>query len=469
MGMRRVDSRGFVLLLLLSCLVPAWGQHQPMAPQARQESATDLEKEFGEDKAGPASPLQWRGSIWNKFTHDTATESPLEDDLSNHFEAQFEIQYALHRQVSIVLAFEANSFAYGNNTADLSHDGEINLYNAYVHLTFPHVNVRLGQQIVTWGKIDEVSPLDNVNPEDFRDGFVRPRAERKLPIPMMHVEFTHDVYTVQGIFIPFFVGHKIDLRGTDWAFFDHLDRDIGPFGVRQDTPPGDLRSSEGGLRFSGKFKALDYAMSYLYAHEDFPTLRSLIAPPALPLPARTPTWRDLGRFAQFTGQTIQLEHRRQHIVGLEFETTIGSFGLRGDVAYFHKRSFFTHTLQAIQRPVWQYAVGIDYSGPNNLYLNVQFSQSVIQDYDNATLFFDELTSELYGKISHDVWRDVALALRYFYNITSNSFYVHPHVVFKFWQNTHVEIGADLLDGPKDTPVGLFRNNDQIYGILKIFF
>jgi hypothetical protein len=115
-------------------------------------------------------------------------------------------------------------------------------------------------------------------------------------------------------------------------------------------------------------------------------------------------------------------------------------------------------------------VGVDYNGPYNFYANFQFSQTVILAYDKTILFFDELTHEFNGQLSRDFFNnDIKLALRYFYNITNNSFYVNPYVVFQRWQNVHIELGGDLLDGPRDAVVGIFRNNDQGYITLRVNF
>jgi hypothetical protein len=62
-------------------------------------------------------------------------------------------------------------------------DKKVRPYNIYVNLAYEHVNFRLGNQIVRWGKADEISPLDVVNPEDLSLGFTRTRPTEKSPCP----------------------------------------------------------------------------------------------------------------------------------------------------------------------------------------------------------------------------------------------------------------------------------------------
>jgi len=433
---------------------PAVEQERDLAPAPKdieQErlTDTDFEKPFGEEEK---SPFSYSGKIWNKLAHDLRKDNSFEDQYYNHLEVQFGTKYALSQTIQFVLALRANYFAFGNGE-DLHHDGDVRLYNAYVNLAFSDINLRVGNQIVTWGKADEVSPLDNINPEDLRDGFTRRRGERKLPIPMVNLELSRDVYKLQALYIPFFECSKIDISGSDWALFDHIDQLVGRFDVTEDKPAKRLKNGEVGLRFAGKVRALDYAFSYLYTWQDLPSPAAITFQSTLP----------------FTAQA-RLAHPRQHIFGGELETVVESFGLRGDVAYVDKRGFLAKNLQTVTKPVFEYVVGIDYNGPNNFYTNFQFSQSLIQDYDKSILFFDELTTGINGQVSKEFFNNnLKLVLRYFYIINNNSFYLNPYIVWQYWQNVYIELGVDYIDGPRDTTLGFFRDNTQGYAIVRLSF
>ena len=439
-----------------------------MTGQPLSFSKTDksLEEEFGERAL---SAFTLRGQVWNRFAQDTKEKNRFEDDRYDHLEVQLEGKYVLNQTLQFILAIKANYLAYNHNS-DWHHDGEVSLSNAYVNLALSNINVKVGNQVVIWGKADEISPLDNLNPEDMRDGFVRRRVERKIPIPMVNVEWSQDIYKLQGVFLPFFKRAKLDLRGTDWAFFDHIHDEIGAFAVVEEQPPKTLGNSEVGVRFAGKVRALDYAVSYLHTRADLPAVDSLITPPRFQLTMPHPTVRDLALFAQATGQTIRLTHHRQDVFGIEFETVLGSIGVRGDMAYIADKRFLTRALRAIHRPVFQYVVGADYNGPSNLYVNFQFSQSVIQDYEKTILSLTKLTNEFYGTISKELFaNNLKVALRVFYNIMRASYYYNPYVVVQHWPNANIELGGDFLGGPRDTVPGFFRDNDQVYATLKVFF
>ena len=239
-----------------------------------------------------------------------------------------------------------------------------------------------------------MSPLDIINPEDLRDGFVRDRQERKLPIPMLDLKLYKDVYKLEALFIPFFEKSELDLLGRDWAYFDHYVEEIGDFSVIEEEPSNTFRNSEAGLRFSGTVRNLDYAFSYFYTRDDLPSVDSLVLPPGVSIDPDAATLKGLAEFSFLTRQPIQLRYIRQNVSGLELETTWRDFGIRGEAAYINKKPFMTDQLESIKRAVFHYVLGVDYSGLGGFYCNLQFSQEIIRDYEEGILFLDEVTNRV---------------------------------------------------------------------------
>ncbi|MCK4485554.1 MAG: hypothetical protein KAU38_02195, partial [Desulfobacterales bacterium] len=393
----------------------------------------------------------------------------FEDDACNHIEVQLEAKYVPNERVHAVLSVDADYYAYENN-GDWDYDDDISIYNAYINLSGSSFNLKVGNQMVKWGKTDEISPLDNINPEDFRDGFVRSREERKMPIPMVNVELYKGLYKLQGLFIPFFEKSELDIHGRDWAFFDHFEQEIGTFEVKEEDYPNTFSNSEAGARFSGTIANLDYAFSYFYTRDDLPSIDSLTVPSGFPLSFTSATLKDLAEFARTTNQPIVLKHERQSITGFEFETTWGDFGLRGDLAYIYQGTFMTNELQSIRKPVFEYVLGADYNGPGSFYFNLQFSQAIVLNYDDRILFSDEITNTVYGEITKGILDDnLELGFRYYYSITGEDYYYSPNILLKYWENVTFELGAEIVGGPDDTILGLFQENDQVYGILEVHF
>ena len=444
-------------------------------PLRELESSPDIPSSKGESAARPWTEnsirdrLELQGKVWNKFAYDTEEDNPFEDEFSNHIKLRLGARYFFDENLYSIFSFDIDHFVY-HEGGGRDYDHSFRFYDAFVNWSGPHFNLRVGNQIVRWGKTDGYSPLDNVNPEDLRDGLASRREERKIAIPMMNVELYQGTYGLQLIYILYFVRSDYDLFGTDWAVFDHYREQLGPFEVVEEKPPKNFENGEVGVRFSGIVRNLDYAISYLHSHEDIPSVISPGIPAGFPPTVSSASIRDLATLAAAAGEPIHLQHDYQDTFGLSFETTFHDFGVRGDFAYFYRTSFLTDRLKRIKKPLFQYVLGVDYAGPWATYFNLQFSQSVVQNYDNDIITAAEVTNAFNGTVSKEFLNGrLKPELRFFYDITEGASLLNPKLIIAYWDLFTLELGAEFYDGPEDTLLGLFRDNDEFYTILEIKF
>lgn len=445
---------------------PSFGQADPFG----EKSEGGAQKAPWEEGASERlSPFRLSGEFRNLLAYDLKEDKGFEDDLYNRADLRLEGKYVFTPDVHAVLGLDINHFGYRNGD-EWDGDVDVRLWNAYLAVAGSSYNLKVGNQIVKWGKADEVGPLDVVNPEDFRDGVIRPRSGRKVPVPMVNLELYSGMYKLQGLFVPFFKESDIDIKGRNWALFDHFEKEIGEFATEEEDYPNSLRNSGAGLRFSGTVSNLDYGFSYIRNRDSLPSIGSLTVPAGFPLPVTSESIKDLARFSHVTGQPLRLKYDRRHLAGIDFETTLGDFGLRGEFAYISNKSFLTNELENISKPVIAYVLGVDYNGPGSFYANLQFSQTLILDYDDRILFSDKRDNVINGKITKGILDDnVELSFRYLYGITHGDYYYNPAVVLKFWQNVSLEVGAEFVDGPEDTLLGVFQDNDELYAVLQWYF
>jgi len=398
------------------------------------------------------------GEVSNKFAHDVNEDNNSEHDMMNH--AQLRVGTSLEHddRLRAALFAKINYFSYGND-GTWDEDSDIRLDDAYLNFRGDGFNMKLGDQIIRWGKTDAYSPLDNLNPEDLRDDLSGRREDRKFPIPMAGLEIYADNFTIAGVFIPFFVKSKYDLWGTDWAVLGRID---GMTTIEED-PSDSLKNSEGGVRLSGITGNLDWAFSWLHTREDLPTPDSLTVPAGFPLPAGNPTTSQLADFSNATGQPVVLIHDRQNIFGFEFETTLHSFGVRGDIAYIDHTSYFTRDLQRIRKPMVQIMAGVDYSGVNDWYANVQILLSQILDYESRIIWAKETTQGVNGTLWKEFFNgDFRMECRYYYDLSGDATVLNPKFRLSFWKPVIFEIGGEWFDGSDKTVPGRYRYNDQVY-------
>jgi hypothetical protein len=184
--------------------------------------------------------------------------------------------------------------------------------DAYMEFRGTTFDVRAGMSRIVWGRLDEFQPTDVVNPLDLSRFVFEGRSEARLPIALVRGRvFLPRSSTLEGIVAPVF------RRGR----FDQLEEDTSPFRL---SPPGEIERDEpgtswsnlqGGARLASTTGRVDWAVSAWRGFEHFPTYV-----PALARVEGAP--RYLAVFPRFT------------MVGVDFETVRGPWGLRGELAWF---------------------------------------------------------------------------------------------------------------------------------------
>lgn len=456
------NGRALLCFLLSAGFATAWGGYsldgrkKRPASEPRWEGGPTPRYTLGRSGPPRAFPVKLAGKVTNRFNWDTARDSPLEDRHFTFTDAQIEATYRPSDRFQAV-------------AGEWIQEGKARPYNIYANFTSDHLGLRIGNQIVRWGKSDEQSPLDNLNPEDLRLGLTRDRADRKIPVPMAKLDVHSDAVSVQGIYIPYFTPSEIQLYGSDWALFGHLERRYGPLPVALEERPKTLRDAAGGVKISGSLWRVDLAFSYLSRYRDLPTLRGFaVAPP--PSPGRSPTLEDMVQWAVVSGQKIRLRYVREEVWGAEFETVLGDLGLRGDVAYVSSQSYISAALTEVRKPELRYLVGVDYNGPAKSYLNVAVQQIFIQNFDPTLAPLHPRTTQLSGELRFEMFGGhVRPTFRGFYDFADKSYYQNPAVTVYYIPNVTLETGVDLYGGPPSSAAGFYDAADQAYLTIRFFF
>lgn len=326
-----------------------------------------------------------------------------------------------------------------------SDDYDLELFEGYVHHATSDWELRLGRQLVRWGKTDQISPVDNLNPQDLREFFIPDLEDRKIPNWMARARvFPGDAgplsaIALEAVFIPFFEENKFDWTGNTWALLGVEDTGLR---IEEDDPKG-LDNSDYGLRAAATVAGWDLAISWLQATEKSPTLT-------------------LNPFHP-KGPTLEAEYGRQNIYGFEFETTLDKFGFRGEAAYYDRQNFNTEDFDPATSPMSHWIVGLDYIGEADWYMNVQLSHQHIFEHDEDVLFLERDNFHLTGEINKEFWRgNTMIKLRYAANLQDGGSLLTPETILTYFENLELSLGANLFFGPKDSFFGRYRDNDQAF-------
>jgi hypothetical protein len=452
---------------------------------------------FGDpDDSPPAPPTPARtqttsmgGSLEGRATRDLRDKSPSDHDQSYRGIGQLYLDWQpLARQpqpqrtLRLYLSGEADYLYMGRDHAN--EDFDLDLFEAYVFYGQGPFELQTGKQIVRWGKADQVSPVDNLNPQDLRELITWPTEERKLPVWMVRARWFFEKVTLEGVFLPVFEPSDIEFFDSDWAIYrqvrDEIRRaplspDLQSYllsrGVNRNKPARTLRNSEWGGRITGTYGGWDLGVSFLYTREDMPHTASFpIKNIRLPGTFSGDALLAALDEAILTDEHIEVVYPRQKIYGIEFETTVGIFGLRGESAWFDQATFLRDDLTSTTKPVLHSIAGIDYTGVAGWYTNVQLAHRYIHSFEDSILFFKRHNVSLLGEVSRTALRGrLEAAFKYNLDLHDGGYFLEPSVTAKFINRLDVTLGLHIFGGDDDTFLGYYDDNDQVFLLAKYHF
>lgn len=187
----------------------------------------------------------------------------------------------------------------------------------FAELTYSHVALRLGFSRVVWGRLDEFQPTDVVNPLDLTRFLLDGRTEARLSVPIVSARvFLPKETTIEAIAVPAFVPGRFDQLGERTSPFNV---GLPPSAVvRREEPattPGNL---QGGVRLTSTVRRVDWGVSTFRGFRSFPVAIG----PARGAPPMIQAGGYVETFPRFT------------MIGGDFETVHGKWGLRGEAAAF---------------------------------------------------------------------------------------------------------------------------------------
>ncbi len=432
------------------------------------------------DETSPQKKSDWKpaGSFLVRTSIDTKNDQPNENQTSLKTRAILKLEY----KNSFLISGISDYLYFGSNNRTDDHD--LDLFETYFKTSFSKFDLSIGKQIKRWGKTDQISPIDTLNPENITEFVIPSYEERKIPIWMADLTFKQDHFFIESIFIPFFEPAKFDYFGTDWAHFSHIKSDLNDsnlpnalksyfnaISVDEDEPARDADGFEYAARFGGTVHNIDVGFTYHYAFEDLPTIQRF---PIKNLALENPNSIDglLSHLDQLilTNEAIDATFLRTHIFGFEFETTVNKVGFRGEAVFKENESYLTQSFTSVRNPTAFWIVGMDYTTLNEWYFNLQFGHQHIFQFDPSTLFFEKDNYSLIGEINRDLFFDwLKGTIQYTYIINDSSYYISPRVTYSYIDNWQFLLGANLFEGSSDTIFGRYNRNDQLFFSVKFKF
>ncbi|MFH1128866.1 MAG: DUF1302 family protein [Candidatus Omnitrophota bacterium] len=343
---------------------------------------------------------------------------------------------------------------YFDNSADgfKRKESRFEPWEIYLDYYGDKLNLRVGQQLMRWGKSDEVNPTDVFSPEDLSEFFNEvERAKRKLPVFAVKTDAYFKNYSLETFWLPFFRKTRLDAAGNDWEpYLFRYYRSLGLRFLDDHGPSKRVEHSSFAAKIKREGENSDLSLSYSYHYAETPALE--INPLLLEVSSIYP---------------------RQHTIGSDFETVIGKFGLRTEGALTTKTPFLSYDPQVpstiLYKNALNYIIGADYTLPSDLYINLQYTQQYIFNY-SKDLATQQSEDSIVWRISQNLRHEtIVLKTTGRYFLSTKDLLFEASLLYKFTDNFNLTTGLYLFDGQDNGTFGQYKKNDQLFARLKYSF
>jgi hypothetical protein len=293
------------------------------------------------------------------------------------------------------------------------------LRDAYVSGRTGSVLWKVGNQLISWGSMDILSPADIIAPQDNRRGIFADNEQSRIAIPAVNATWVHDRLAWQFLVLPFFVANQQALYGSDFAplrqgsplndelpidllvssFDPSIEDDING-ALRQTRRPEELaRNVQPATRFTSSYGGMDVSAGYFYGFDRVPTL------------AVADSLIDFGRFAAerdgdlaIDGDTlsaigpllddvqndvtlVDAGYERSHFVTLDGVRYLGPIGVRWEGAYSPSRTAYVTGPASVRRPWASGAIGLSYESEDKIVVTAEAGYTAFRRHDSDPDYF----------------------------------------------------------------------------------
>jgi hypothetical protein len=211
------------------------------------------------------------------------------------------------------------------------------------------LDLKLGRQIVVWGKSDNIRVTDVLNPLDLREPGLTDIEDLRLPVTMTRLDYYIGKWSLTGIALHEIRFNKNPEYGSDFypatAPLPH-----------EAVPSHSLENTEYALAAGGIFSGWDIAFYFADIFNDLPHMET-----------KTNTGN------------LELKHARYLMAGSAFNAALGNWLVKAEVAYFHGIEFFNAPKEEYSRV--DALVGFEYSGFKDTTVSIEAVNRHLNNFD----------------------------------------------------------------------------------------
>ena len=412
---------------------------------------------FGDDlpdskkSAVPPTP-SWRGFIQGEVARayrdpEHWSKGRLRLELNRRGQFSENVKWVIGGRIDYDAAYDRSNFYPPEVRDDQRY--EFMWRENYLDVTAGEWELRFGRQHVVWGEMVGLFFADVVSAKDMREFVLQEFGQLRIPQWAARAEYYKGNSKLELLWVPVPSYDNIGKPGAD--FFPHP-LPVPASYLPEHRPARKAGNTNYGIRLSHLQDGWDVSGFYYHSVDASPTFYRVSAPGA-PL-------------------VLQARHDKIDQLGGTLAKDLGIAVLKGEAVYTDGRKFsVTRATQPdglAQQDTLDYALGLDFSFPDDIRFNVQFFQRAFFGHD-PDIIPDRRESGvsllLNGKPAHNVEAQ-ALWIR---SLNRSDWMLRPQLLWNFEKNWRLAVGADIFSGPVTGLFGRFDNNDRIYTEVRYSF
>ncbi len=336
----------------------------------------------------------------------------------------------------------------------------------YLRYRDAHNRVTLGAQSVVWGRMDELSPNDQLSVLDFSRSILDDPAERRRVVPTVRWEHFHASGTHDLVWIPRFRAAEQADEDSIWTWVDRRNGRLPGLAFDPATAPlisngrfntHKPRSGGAGWRFSRWQRGVDYAVNVLYTPHSLPYFTLSDA-------ARTTLFNNGDPSALLSGAepAFEVHYPRTWVLGsdLGFEASGVTWRFESawlsDVPVTQRDTLALETRQALRG-----AVGAEwFPGDADLRVSLQLVGEAL--IDAGPVLDRTATLAVSGDIEQvfvpNHWQG---RLRFSFGLDHSDRYINPELSYIGAEPHEIYLGYHHFSGAERSIGGFYQHNDII--------
>jgi hypothetical protein len=248
--------------------------------------------------------------------------------------------------------------------ANAAYQFEARPWESYVDVAaYSRLRFRIGEQIISWGRLDVGSAADVLSPYDLREGPVIDIDALRIPTPsILATWFPVDEFQLDVAYTPFFTPDLFDVAGTNYSvlgpnapvgltpLFQRFKQQLDPSSyvllsdqlAGVNAPSARPDNGEVGARATWRAGPYDLAVTYGFVRSKLPALQ--LAPGLVELVTANGTAAELGAASTVQNELnagtplVVASYDRYHQIAIDLEGTAGPFTLAGEAGLAPSRT-----------------------------------------------------------------------------------------------------------------------------------